>query len=338
MKKIILSIVLVITILSLTACRSKDLTANNSTAKNTTAQIKTTVVTDKNMAGSPAITTIPATEQNSSKTETSAKPAISLGKTNPNAKTYTGYDPLPSVKFTVSDPENSRGLSTKKIEFSFGVAKNGIPHSQTILNQNYFDQKGFDALAYDKKSKEKVLYLTFDCGYENGYTGKILDILKDKKVPAAFFCTLDHIKAEPQLIARMIKEGHIVGNHSSKHPSFAEISRTRMAQEIQDCDNYLRANFGYSAPFFRFPKGEYSDSALDLVQSLHYKSIFWSSSYADWDIKKTKGKQYAFDTVTTRLHPGAVILLHSVSPDNAAALGDIINWARAQGYVFKSLI
>lgn len=165
----------------------------------------------------------------------------------------------------------------------------------------------------------------------------MLDILKQKNVPAAFFCTLSNIKAEPGLIARMINEGHIVGNHSTTHPDFSKISREKMAAEIETCDNYLREKFGYSSPYFRFPMGSYSASALDLVSSLGYKSVFWSAAYADWDVNDTKGKQYAFDTVTSRLHPGAVILLHSVSPDNAAALGDIIDWARKQGYEFRSL-
>ena len=190
---------------------------------------------------------------------------------------------------------------------------------------------------YVGDTSQNVIYLTFDCGWENGYTTTVLDILKQKNVPAAFFCTLSNIKAEPGLIARMINEGHIVGNHSTTHPDFSKISREKMATEIETCDNYLREKFGYSSPYFRFPMGSYSASALDLVSSFGYKSVFWSVAYADWDVNDTKGKQYAFDTVTSRLHPGAVILLHSVSPDNAAALGDIIDWARKQGYEFRSL-
>lgn len=186
-------------------------------------------------------------------------------------------------------------------------------------------------------TKKKVIYLTFDCGYENGYTAKILDVLKEKKVPAAFFVTVPYLKDSPEIAARMIKEGHIVGNHSNTHPVFPTISRTKMAQEIQECDNYLREHFGYSAPFFRFPTGEYSDSALDLVQSLGYTSVFWSVAYGDYNVNKQQGKQYAFDKVTARLHPGAVLLLHAVSKDNTAALGEIIDWAREQGYVFKAL-
>ena len=242
---------------------------------------------------------------------------------------------MPAVSFTVSDPENTRGLPTAATGYSFGVGKDGNPPAQSLRNQAYFDRYG--ALAIDLKSTGKVLRLTFDCGYENGYTGKILDTLKEKNVPAAFFCTLPFITQQPELVTRMIKEGHIVGNHSDTHPVFPNISRTQMAKEIQDCDNYLRLHFGYSAPYFRFPTGSYSDSSLDLVQSIGFKSVFWSVAYADWDPANQKGTQFAFDTVTSRLHPGAVILLHAVSADNTAALGDIIDWARGQGYQFVSL-
>ena len=183
-----------------------------------------------------------------------------------------------------------------------------------------------------------MLYLTFDCGYEfENLTSTILDVLKEKNVPAAFFCTLDHIKKETEIISRMINEGHIVGNHSATHPSFAEIGREKMAEELEETENYLRENYGYASRFFRFPAGEYTENALDLVASLGYVSVFWSVAYNDWNVDNIQGKDYAVQTVVERLHPGAVILLHSVSRDNAAALPEIIDKARAQGYVFKAL-
>lgn len=280
----------------------------------------------------PVKTTEPSTEKAPEQSK-----RIVTGKADSSAKTLTGFSPLPKVTLTATDPQNTKGLSTATVGYSYGVSKNGVPHQNSTNAQKYFDENGFDAVSIDTKTAEKVLYLTFDCGWENGYTSTVLDILKQKGVPAAFFCTLSNIKAEPELTARMIKEGHIIGNHSTTHPDFSKISREKMASEIEQCDNYLRENFGYSALYFRFPMGAYSASALDLVSSLGYKSVFWSVAYADWDVNDTKGKQYAFDTVTSRLHPGAVILLHSVSPDNAAALGDIIDWAKQQGYEFRSL-
>ncbi len=244
---------------------------------------------------------------------------------------------LERAEFSVNDPENERGLSTKRIEHSYGVASGGKPHHISVSAQKKFEKWGYRAFCYDNKTQEKVLYLTFDCGWENGCTGMILDTLKEKNVPAAFFCTLEHIESEPELISRMIDEGHIVGNHSANHADFAEISRRRMADEILECDNYLREKFGYTSKFFRFPEGAYNESALELVSSMGYTSVFWSCSYADWDVENTKGGDYAFETVTSRLHPGAVILLHSVSPDNALAIGRIIDYARENGYEFRAL-
>lgn len=236
-----------------------------------------------------------------------------------------------------SKPVNQSGLSTKKREHSYGVAKNGKPHSISVDAQKYFDSLGVNAFCLDTKTEEKVLYLTFDCGWENGCTSKVLDTLKEKNVPAAFFCTLDHIEAEPELIRRMIDEGHIVGNHSANHPDFSQISREKMTSEIKECESRLVNDFGYTPVFFRYPEGSYTEDSLDLVNSLGYKTAFWSCSYADWDVDNPKGSDYAFETVTARLHPGAVILLHSVSPDNAEALGRIIDYAREQGYEFRAL-
>ncbi len=269
------------------------------------------------------------------KNENSNNAAATTQKESP--ATYTGLKPLKEIKYEVNDPDNTRGISEKKIEHAYGVSKDSKPHEISVSSQQFFEENGYKAVTYDNKSKDKVLYLTFDCGYENGYTVKILDILKEKNVEAAFFCTLDDIRSEPELIARMIKEGHIVGNHSSKHPSFSDISRTRMAEEIEECENYLRKNFGYYSMYFRFPRGDYSESALELVGSLGYESVFWSLAYDDWDVNNQRGSDYAFEKVTSRLHPGAIILLHSVSADNAGALGDIIDFARKNGYQFKSL-
>lgn len=254
--------------------------------------------------------------------------------------TKTGLNALSPVHFAVPDPDNAAGLSTKGVGYGFGKASGGKPHQISIDNQKYFDK--FDAFCLDRKSEargEKVLYLTFDCGYENGYTKPILDTLKEKKVPAAFFVTLDYLKSDEgsDMTVRMIKEGHIVGNHSTTHPIFPEISRTEMAKEIETCDNYLREEFGYTSPYFRFPTGEYSDSALNLVGGIGYTSVFWSLAYLDYDTEKQPDPDEAFKTITDRLHPGAVILLHSVSSTNAQILGNVIDYAREQGYVFRSL-
>lgn len=276
-------------------------------------------------------------------TDPSAKPVTSglvrcgrsvYGENTGTDATYTGLEPLEQVEFTVTDANNSRNLKTNGIGHSFGVSKDGKPNEIAVNNQKIYEPYGGYCLIEDGN---KYIYLTFDCGYENGYTPKILDTLKEKKVPAAFFVTMPYIESSPEIVARMIKEGHIVGNHSDHHPDFATVSRAKMAEEIESVDNVLREQFGYSSPYFRFPAGSYSECALELVQSVGYTSVFWSSAYADWDPDAQKGAEYAFETVTSRLHPGCVLLLHAVSSDNSEALGEIIDYARSEGYEFKAL-
>ena len=256
-----------------------------------------------------------------------------------NGETYTGREPLPAVNFVVVDPQNTRGLLTDTMSFSFGVAKNGKPHNTTVNNQKRFDGWDTNALAWDNKTEEKVLYLTFDCGYKyQDLMTKILDTLQEKQVPAAFFCTMQYIKKAPDEVARIINENHIVGNHSTTHPSnCAAITREALAKEILGVHNYVRVNFGYECTYFRFPTGRYSQNALELVDSVGYRSVFWSIAHADWDPANQPGEEVTFNTVTSRLHPGAVILLHSTSPDNVAVLGRIIDYAREEGYEFRSL-
>lgn len=248
-------------------------------------------------------------------------------------KTFNGRTPLEQISFKVYDPENKRNLSTERVGHWFGY---DTPAQPKRFQQHYEDM-GWSALTYDAKTTEKIIYLTFDCGYENGYTAKILDVLKEKKVSAAFFPTLSHLKEAPDLIARMIAEGHIVGNHSVTHPDFSTISRVKMASELQRFENYMRITFGYSTKYFRYPMGAYSDSSMELLTSLGYRCIFWSFAYDDYNEDVIHGKQYAFDKVTKSLHPGEVLLLHAISPDNAEAIGDIIDYARAQGYEFRTL-
>ena len=256
-----------------------------------------------------------------------------------NPITYTGLPSLNAVQYMIKDPDNTSNLSTNRYSFSFGAAKNGKPHQITIDNQKRFDEYGTNALAWDNKSNEKVLYLTFDCGYEyKNLTSLMLDILDEKDVSAAFFVTQPYLNSSSEIVARMINEGHIVGNHSVNHPSnCAALTKEELAKELLGVHNYLRVNFGYQSQYFRFPTGAYSECAINLVNSIGYKSIFWSIAHTDWDPENQPGVQKSFDTVTSRLHPGAVILLHTTSPDNVEILGDFIDYARNEGYEFKAL-
>lgn len=188
--------------------------------------------------------------------------------------------------------------------------------------------------AYFIGEDSPTIYLTFDNGYENGYTAPILDALKEKGVQAVFFCTLSYIKSQPELIQRMIDEGHIVGNHSDKHPCFPEVSIERREQEVLNVHQYMLDNYNYTMTLFRAPAGEFSEQTLAQTQELGYKTVFWSYAYKDWDPNNQMGPEKALPKITKALHPGAIYLLHAVSPDNAAILGDFIDYAREAGYNF----
>lgn len=332
MKKII-SLILAFSLLSLCACGKKEETTTfPSTSASPTKNEEGTSLTD-----SPDITQINQSTVISDENAEISYPIDvkkSVIKGEKGGATHSGLTALPEITFKAT--ESGKALSEEKKSHSHGPASGGEPHHTVVEFQKTFQKYG--AYTLDTKSEEKVLYLTFDCGYEHeNLTSKILDTLKEKQVPAAFFCTLDHIEKETEIISRMINEGHIVGNHSATHPSFADIDRDKMAKELEATENYLRKNYGYASKFFRFPAGEYTENALDLVASLGYVSVFWSVAYNDWNVNEIKGKDYAVETVMSRLHDGAIILLHSVSKDNAEALGEIIDKARAEGYEFRAL-
>jgi delta-lactam-biosynthetic de-N-acetylase len=182
---------------------------------------------------------------------------------------------------------------------------------------------------------EKVVYLTFDEGYEYGCTESILDTLKEKDVKAVFFVTLPYVKSEPQLVERMIAEGHIVGNHSVSHLSFPSLDTDTQIAEITELHEYMLDNFDYDMWLFRYPKGEYNEKSLAIVNNLGYASVFWSFAYLDYDVNNQPDINEAYEKLVNKLHSGAIYLLHAESCTNASILGDFIDTARRQGYTFE---
>ena len=184
----------------------------------------------------------------------------------------------------------------------------------------------------------KVIYLTFDEGYENGCTSEILDILKDNDVKAAFFVTKSYIESEPELVKRMVAEGHIVGNHSVTHPQMSSLTDEEIENEILGCAQYFKEVTGEDMPpFFRPPEGEYSIRTLEKTHELGYKTIFWSFAYKDWLVDDQPGAQAAYDWVMDYTHNGCITLLHAVSTSNTQALDRILKDLKAEGYVFETL-
>jgi peptidoglycan-N-acetylmuramic acid deacetylase len=220
--------------------------------------------------------------------------------------------------------------------FGFKKSKNGRPAS--INEEGFKDVVQKNGAIFMGDTTQKELYLTFDNGYENGNTAKILDVLKEKRVPAAFFVTGHFVKDQPDLVKRMTAEGHVIGNHSWSHPDMTQISGERIKAELDKVQAETVKLTGQAGMhFLRPPRGIFSDAMLAEAAKNGYTSVFWSVAYKDWDIQAQRGGDYAYDSVVKQLHPGAVILLHSVSKDNADAMGRIIDEAARQGYTFKSL-
>ena len=230
--------------------------------------------------------------------------------------------------------ENFSNIDNKSSGWGFKKEKGKEPEIYESTKELFRKYNTF----YMDENREKVLYLTFDEGYENGYTGKILDVLKEQEVPAAFFVTGPYIETETELIKRMISEGHIVGNHTVNHPNLPKLgSAEKMAEELLVLNERFLTKYGVPMKYMRPPEGEYSERLLAVADTLGYKTILWSFAYKDWDPSAQKGADYAFSSVTPYLHNGAILLLHAVSQDNADALFDIISYAKEQGYTFKSL-
>lgn len=198
--------------------------------------------------------------------------------------------------------------------------------------------KKYDAV-YAGDAKEKVLYLTFDAGYENGCTEKILDTLKKHNVPAAFFLVGNYIEKNADLVRRMVQEGHIVGNHTMHHPDMRKLSAPEdFAKELQALETLFQTTTGKELPkFYRPPQGLYSEENLKNAQKLGYKTVFWSLAYADWKNDDQPTKEYAFSKLLPRTHNGAVVLLHSTSQTNAAILDELLTRWKEEGYAFHSI-
>lgn len=221
------------------------------------------------------------------------------------------------------------GLSRKMIGWGHGGPKDasGRPEAATDAQAKYeCYEAGFIA------PQSNRIYLTFDEGYENGNTSRILDVLKEKQVKSVFFVTAPYVAENPELVQRMIDEGHIVGNHSTTHPSMPKLSDEKAFSDIMRLHHRIQEQFGYDMRLFRAPSGEYCERDLALAQALGYRHVFWSFAYMDYEPTKQIGSAAALKKVKRAMHPGAIYLLHAVSSDNAGMLADFIDYCRDSGY------
>lgn len=192
---------------------------------------------------------------------------------------------------------------------------------------------------YRENTDEKIMYLTFDAGYENGYTEKILDVLKKHNVKATFFLVGNYIESEPDIVKRMVKEGHIVGNHTYHHPDMSMISSEEtFREELESLEKLYKETTGKDMlKIYRPPQGRYSESNLKMAKAMGYTTVFWSLAYVDWYEDQQPSREEAFKKLIPRIHPGAIVLLHSTSKTNAEVLDQLIEKWKGQGYEIKPL-
>ena len=225
-------------------------------------------------------------------------------------------------------------LSNKKI--SWGIRRKANHEQPDVGSSNKSVLENYNGICMGNSESKKV-YLTFDAGYEAGYMDKILEVLKQNNVKACFFITAHYLNTQPDLVKRMIDEGHIVGNHTVNHKSMPEIDNETIKKEIMDLHTAIYEKFGYEMKYIRPPKGEFSERTIDYTNSLGYRTVMWSVAYDDWDESKQGRENYGKSKVLDNVHNGAIILLHSNSKDNCNILNDVINEIKNMGYEFETL-
>jgi peptidoglycan-N-acetylmuramic acid deacetylase len=236
------------------------------------------------------------------------------------------------VQFSLFSQASS--LSNELLAWGF---RRGENHSQATLDTKSEKViRDYDGISMGNKDS-KTVYLTFDCGYEAGYTETILDVLAENNVKATFFITGHYLNTASDIVKRMIEEGHIVGNHTVNHKCLPNISDDEVKKEIMTLHNSMYEKFGYEMKYFRPPKGEFSQRVISISKDLGYTTVMWSSAYDDWDKEKQGREEYGKNKIIENIHNGCVLLLHATSEDNSKILDDVIKEIKNMGYEFKNI-
>lgn len=241
-----------------------------------------------------------------------------------------GYNVAETIDVTSTNIVNPSGT----LNWGLGFGEAGTAPSGT----NTIDElKEYNAY-YREDTQEKVIYLTFDAGFENGNTEPILDALLKHQVPATFFLVGNYLDTAPNLVTRMLEEGHEVGNHSYNHPDMTSKSLEEFNTEMNQMASHFKELTGQDiSMYYRPPQGKYNESNLAWAQSLGYKTVFWSLAYVDWYENDQPSHQEALEKLTNRIHPGAVVLLHNTSKTNGEILDELLTKWKEMGYTFKTL-
>lgn len=245
----------------------------------------------------------------------------------------TETDSLGSYK--LDSPAVSSAIAPAADNWGLSFQEEGQP---PVANATFDELKKYDAY-YAEDTDEKVIYLTFDCGYENGNTAPILDALKKHNASATFFVVGNFISTSPDLIKRMQEEGHTVGNHTYNHPDMSKIStKEAFEKELKDVeDSYKEITGEDMTRYYRPPQGKYSTENLQMAKEMGYHTFFWSLAYVDWYQDDQPSHEEAFDKLLGRIHPGAIVLLHSTSGTNGEILDELLGKWEEMGYTFQTL-
>ncbi|NLJ59056.1 MAG: delta-lactam-biosynthetic de-N-acetylase [Tissierellia bacterium] len=233
-------------------------------------------------------------------------------------------------------------FSNLTVSVSAGISNWGLKFNEEgkapIANADAEFLKKYNAY-YVGNQDDKYIYLTFDAGFENGNTPGILDTLKKHDVKSAFFLVGNYLEKEPELVKRMVEEGHIVGNHTYNHPDMSLISNLdSFKKELVSLEELYKEIIGEEMPkYYRPPQGKFNEANLKMANELGYQTIFWSLAYVDWYTQDQPTKEYAFNKLIPRIHPGAVVLLHSTSDTNEEILDELLSRWKDLGYTFKTL-
>jgi len=242
----------------------------------------------------------------------------------------------PNGGVTAKEVSTKTVMTTKDI--GWGIPKKGKNDLQPYPGSDYHNLIEENDAYYIGDADDDVIYLTFDCGYENGNLPMILDALLEEEVPALFFVTGHFMEEEPDLIRRMADEGHLVGNHTYDHPNLTTVTHEQFMDELTRAEEkYYEITGEEMSKFLRPPEGKFNQEMLDWASDAGYYTILWSLAYVDWYVDDQKGPAYAFDQITDRMHPGAIILLHSTSSDNAQVMDELLPALKEDGYEFRSL-
>ena len=229
---------------------------------------------------------------------------------------------------------DSKVLSNKKI--GWGIKRNSSHEQPDVGETNRKILEENNGLFLGNKDK-KFLYITFDEGYEAGYTKQILETLKKNNVKATFFITAHYVNTQPELVKQMIDEGNIIGNHTVNHKSMPDLEDEKVKSEVMDLHTSIYQKFGYDMKYLRPPKGEYSEKSIAYTNSLGYKTVMWSFAYEDWNENKQPAEEASKKKIIENLHNGEIMLLHGNSKTNTNILDDVIKEAQNMGFTFKSL-